>query len=294
MIHVERLLRIQHAVRDTRAAGAFYEEVLGARKFYEGPIDFERRHSALYVVSNFCVEPVSDPDPSSRVGRFLAEYGERFYSLTLQVEDLAAAEEHLRGNGIRIDRHTPEYSGLDSDDFLGVRYELTEHGLPDDPRLQDGWSPDFWWDEHPVGFRGIWSVSTMVPDLDEARGLYEKALGAEELYTRPGEVASRAATWVGMGSNAVIGLLEPRGTPSDLTKVVEQQGVRGIHALSIQTKGIPQSTSYFRSKGIGLVGNPQFYAMPHPKMCHGARFMLGRGPQEGDPFFDIRARYMKA
>lgn len=293
MIQVKRLARIKHAVRNRAAAEAFYMDVLGARKFFDGFLESEQRHARLYVISNFCIEAVASQDPDDDIARFLERLGERLYSVTLTVEDLNEAESHLNRSGVRTERPAQAYVAVDRDDFLGVRFELTSDDLPGDPRLEEGWSTEHWWSEHPVGIRGMWSVTTLVRDLEAAQGLYRRALGAEVLFTNPGQVASRAASWVGLGTNGVVGLMEPRDNESDLTKVVAQQGMQGIHALSIQTRGIPESTKYFVSKGIGVVGQPEYYAMPHPKMCFGARLMLGGTPETTSPFHKIRERYIQ-
>ena len=292
MIHVERLLRVAHAVHDRAAAQRLYEDVFGAKLFHSGPLEAEGRDGCLLLISNLCID-LASAERDEGVGRFLAERGEGFCSVLFRVADLDEAQRHLGECGVRVARRTPSLLAVAPEDTLGVQFELTDRDLPGDPRLDGRWSGAYWRDEHPAGILGFWAVTTLAPDVAAARELYARVFGAELVSARPGVVASREVNFLALG-RGVIGIMEPRASPSDLTKVVARQGTEGIHAVSGQLKSVPDAVRYFRSKGIGLVGSGEYYVMPHPRMCFGARFMMGRGPEPGDPMWELRRRFMGA
>lgn len=281
MIQIERVLRITHAVHDQPAAEAFYQDLLGARRFFEGFLESEQRRASLYVIGNLCIEPVSSSDPTSRVGRFLESNGQGLFSVLFAVKDLDQAAEHLASHGVRFIRPSRSCLAADPRDTLGTPMEFTDVPLPHDPRLVAGWSTDYWRDEHPMGIALVWSIMTLVPETEPALDFSTRVLGVRVLYTASGTVASKTMTFV-MAGSSVVGLMEPRKTPSDLTKVVERQGTEGLHSISMRMKSIPDTVKYLRSKGIGVIGRPAAYTMPHPRMCFGARFMLGHMPKPGD------------
>lgn len=281
MIEIQRILRVTHAVHDQPAAEAFYRDVFGARQFFEGSLETEQRQASLYAVANLCIEPVSATDPSGRLGRFLATNGQGLFSMLFGVRDLDQAAEHLASHGVRFDRPSRSFLAADPRDTLGTPMEFTDVPLPSDPRVTPGWSTDYWRDEHPMGISLAWSIMALVPESRAALEFCARVLGTKLQYTASGTVASKTITFVRAG-RSIIGLMEPRETPSDLTKVVERQGTEGLHSISLRMKSIPDTTKYLRSKGIGIIGRPEVYIMPHPRMCFGARFMLGHTPKPGD------------
>ena len=292
MIRVLSVNRVRHAVRDRAACLAFYQRVFGARVFFQGRIEAEGRDATLLQIADFCIEVVSGEDPGAAA--FLAEEGDRLFAICLRVEDLDAAIAHLEPLGVRLVRGPGRVAVTDPETTLGVRYEIVDRDLPDDPRLAPGFSTESWAAE-PLTLESFWAVTTVVAKTQPALDFYRRAFNAEHLYTAegpPARAASQFTTMVGMGLGIISILEPPTDRATDLTRYVDRLGMGGIHALSVRLRDPAAGRKRLLGLGIGLIGN-QNYQMPHPRVCFGARFMMSRGVGPGLQFQALREAYLE-
>src|SRR4051812_8761891 len=66
-----KLIHVNQRVDDFDAARAFYAEVFGAREYWTGYDDAERRDASLFVVGDACIELFAPRDCCSLLGASL-------------------------------------------------------------------------------------------------------------------------------------------------------------------------------------------------------------------------------
>ncbi len=101
-VAVRRLDRVSLAVRDLERAREFYERHFGAEF---GPVEDVAVDGYRYVpftLGGFTLELLAPYRPDSPVARFLARRGEGLYQLSLLVDDVDAAADELRGDGLEV------------------------------------------------------------------------------------------------------------------------------------------------------------------------------------------------
>ncbi len=271
MILVQRVQRIIHGVRDIAAADEMYQRVMLAEKVDDDLFPAKLYEASLFRINNLVVQTVS-AEADSEIARYMDRVGEGFCAMTLQVEDLREAERHLVEHGVRVERKSESYISAQREDFLDTRYDFTDQDLPGQG-VAAGEVPWGEFSDHPAGLSQDASVMIFVPDVAHALGLYERALGSRFLEERYGAIASSRTVRVSLGNSAV-SLMEPRTEKEMVRKMTDRQGVGGVHGVFFRVKNLEDAGRYMVSKGVGVVGDGNFWAMPHPRMFFGARFML--------------------
>jgi methylmalonyl-CoA epimerase len=89
------------AVKSIEQARKLYES-LGLRVVHEETVEQEQVRTALIPAGDARIELLEPTSPDSPVGRFLAKRGEGLHHIALQVEDISAALETLKGQGARL------------------------------------------------------------------------------------------------------------------------------------------------------------------------------------------------
>jgi methylmalonyl-CoA epimerase len=89
------------AVKSIDQARKLYES-LGLRVVHEETVEHEQVRTALIPAGDARIELLEPTSPDSPVGRFLAKRGEGLHHIALQVEDISAALETLKGQGARL------------------------------------------------------------------------------------------------------------------------------------------------------------------------------------------------
>jgi methylmalonyl-CoA/ethylmalonyl-CoA epimerase len=132
-----RIKKIDHvgvAVRDKAYAERFLTEMLQARKIVDESWVFsgqEFNWAYFLVGEQGMIELISSPDPGSFVNRFIDKNGEGLHHVTLQVEDLLEAVDHLQSKGVKVvdvnteDPHWKE-AFISPKDSFGVLIQLAE------------------------------------------------------------------------------------------------------------------------------------------------------------------------
>jgi methylmalonyl-CoA/ethylmalonyl-CoA epimerase len=101
-IAVRKVDRVSIAVRSLEQARAFFERHFGAEF---GPVEDVAVDGYRYVpftIAGFTLELLEPYDPKSPIARFLDRRGEGLYQLSLTVDDVAAAADTLRQEGLSV------------------------------------------------------------------------------------------------------------------------------------------------------------------------------------------------
>lgn len=277
MIEVLALQRIVHGVRDRAQAEEMYENILGARRIFTGFLHGENRDSTVYKLNNLGVQVLA-AESDKEISDYIDRVGEGFCAVVLQVEDVGVAERHLADCGMEVKRVSDSFLTVHREGFFNVRYDLTDQPMPMDAGVN--WTPlvgEF--GDHPAGISNDASVTLFVPNVDEAYDRYSDSLGVKALEFRTGRIASGRSIRVAMGEDGV-SLMEPRTERDVISRMIERQGVSGFHGVFFQVRDLGIPRKYFGSKGVGVAGGENIWAMPHPRMCRGARFMLILPPED--------------
>jgi methylmalonyl-CoA epimerase len=94
------------AVRDVQAALAFYRDALGLEVEGVEEVTSQRVRAHFLPVGESSLELLEPTSPDSPIAQYLEKRGPGLHHITLRVEDIAAALDHLKGRGARlIDEH---------------------------------------------------------------------------------------------------------------------------------------------------------------------------------------------
>lgn len=129
---IERIDRVQVAVRDRRAAARTYREVLGAEPVREAPSAYLGAARAILALGESEVE-LCEPAGPGRVARHLERWGEGLMTAGLAVRDMGALRARLAGLGVAV-APDGEQVHLDPADTVGMPVVLT----PTRPRPRAG------------------------------------------------------------------------------------------------------------------------------------------------------------
>jgi catechol 2,3-dioxygenase-like lactoylglutathione lyase family enzyme len=263
------LIHVSFALGDeaTRLAwDAFVRDVFAPYTMYEvltTPLAEQLRldrHQTLFAIGNtalYAAAPAAGGlSPDSAIGANLRALAAKdaWIGLAIGVADLDAARAWVGARGWTPHSYpllADRYFLLDRNETLGVRMEFFTGVLENDPRLQPGWTPAWWRDEHPLGLEGLQSIGVSTTDLDKARDIFTAKLGWAEIARRTLDDAQCASFLIG---DAVIEAMAPRDEDSALWRHAED--MRGIWSLTFQVQSAPAAAAYLRSKGLRLIGNP--------------------------------------
>ena len=130
--HPGRVHHVAVVVRDLDAALAFYRDALRLELDVVMPIDSDGVKIGFLPVGESSIELVQPTRDDTGVARFLANKGEGFHHLCLEVEDLAAELNRLAGLGIELIDSAPRRGAEGPVAFIhprschGVLVELIE------------------------------------------------------------------------------------------------------------------------------------------------------------------------
>ena len=99
---LNRIYHLGYAVEDIEAAARFYSENFGAEPTEPEVVEEQGIVATMFRVGESMIELVQPTGPDSPVGRFLARRGEGIHHVAYQVEDLEAALEELKKNGVEL------------------------------------------------------------------------------------------------------------------------------------------------------------------------------------------------
>ncbi len=266
---------------DRPACDAFFTEVFGAESHYEMLITPETesyrfdREERLMVVGNTMIIPIAPAGPGAEPGNPLGDMlrrsaGEnRWIGLAFRAADLKSADAWFRARNFKLhyDRGMEEHYFLIAKwQALGVRIEIMQGELPNDPRLQADWAPMRWRDDHPLGIEGLLSIDVSVPELDKAHEIFGDNFAWPLLSQRdlPGENARGAAFLMG---DAVIEALCP--TREDTALAAHAHDTPGMCGMTFKVRDAAAAASYLKARGFTLIGDPVTRFAIAPEQAHG-------------------------
>ena len=100
--HPGRIHHVAVVVRDLDAALAFYRDALRLDLHVAMPIDTDGVKIGFLPVGESSIELVQPTRDDTGVARFLANKGEGFHHVCLEVDDLASELDRLAGQGIEL------------------------------------------------------------------------------------------------------------------------------------------------------------------------------------------------
>jgi hypothetical protein len=232
------------------------------------------------VVGNTMLIPIAPAGPGAEAGNPLGDMlrrtagVNRWIGLAFRVGDLKAVDAWFRSKG--FDLHYDR--GMENNYFLitkrqamGMRIEVMQGELPNDPRLKADWAPQKWRDDHPLGIEGLLSVDLACEDLDAARTLFAGRFDWRELGSRdvPGEDRRRAAFLMG---DAVLEAVSP-----------PREGEAGICGITFKVKDAPVTWNHLKSRGFDLIGAAGTRFAIRPDQAHGRLIWFSEVLPEGWP-----------
>lgn len=266
---------------DRPACDAWLMDLFGAQSVYEMLVTPETAHyrfdreERLMVVGDTMLIPIAPAGPGAEAGNPLGDMlrraaGEnRWIGLALRVDDLKAAAAWFTARGFRthFDRGMEDkYFLVPKRDALGMRLELMQGELPNDPRLRPDWTPAGWRDDHPLGIEGLLSVDLAVASLADAHACLGGKLELPFLSERdlPGEDARGAAFDLG---DTVIEALCPEREDSALAAHVRDGG--GICGITFKVRSAQAAANYLTGRGLTLIGDVATRFAVDPSQAHG-------------------------
>ena len=108
---VTRIDQIAIAVEDLDEALALFERAFGLRPTSRERVESDGVEEAMLDVGGVWIQLIASTRPDSPVDRFLARRGPGLHHLGFGVRSVAAALDHLRGEGIELIDEAPRPGG---------------------------------------------------------------------------------------------------------------------------------------------------------------------------------------
>jgi methylmalonyl-CoA/ethylmalonyl-CoA epimerase len=105
-----RLTDVDHvgiAVDDLEVAVERYRRTLGVEPAHRERVEDQGVEEVLFAAGSSFIQLLGALRPETPVGRFLAKRGPGFHHVAYRVDDLTAALEHCRTEGVRLIDETP-------------------------------------------------------------------------------------------------------------------------------------------------------------------------------------------
>jgi catechol 2,3-dioxygenase-like lactoylglutathione lyase family enzyme len=247
-----KLVHVNQVVDDFDAARAFYARVFGAREYWSGYDEAERRDASLFVVGDLCIELFAPRDPDSLLGASLQRFGNSWHSLEWQVPDLESAREALTARGVRIPTYRPgQFLMTHPADCHGLLIELTPLEMAGDPRIEAGWTAAPWRDEHPLGITGPHSVSVAVRDLDAATAWLTGLVGTGPRYRQPRTEIDADAVGIPV-AGSVVELVQARSATGPVADYVQRYGQR-LRSIELGVLDVDRAGEHLAGCGLRVV-----------------------------------------
>lgn len=261
MFRIGKEFHLLHVVKDLDAADEWYDRVFSVRRFVRNYMKAAMRKASLVLLGDFVMEPaqpVQQPGwEKSALGKFYSRFGQHFHSLAWYVDDLQETCQALSAQKIRLfDMVGKPVTDPGRGDAVWT-HPLDTHAAFEfavaprffiDPRLQPGWSVEFPRDQHPLGIERASHITMLFGDLNNARRVYQDALGAKLIHEQESAGQKRSAFFA-VGEGTVIEAAQPLSTSSPEGRELEQAG-EGIFAVTFKTRNLASAADHLRSNKI--------------------------------------------
>jgi catechol 2,3-dioxygenase-like lactoylglutathione lyase family enzyme len=248
-------------VSDLDVVDGWYDEIFAVRRFVRNTMKAAMRKASLVLIGDFVLEPAQPLRhmqgwERSALGRFYSKYGQHFHSIAWYVDDLTEmclrlTEQKIRlfdmvGNAvIKPSRRDGAVWTHPQDTHAAFEFAAVPKFFID-PRLQPGWTTDYWRDRHPLGIEGASHMTVLFRNLEDSRLVYEKALGAEVIHH--GQIPGRKRSlYFAVGEDTVVEAAQPLSSTTPEGKDLARAG-EGIFSVTFKTRNLERAADYLRSK----------------------------------------------
>jgi catechol 2,3-dioxygenase-like lactoylglutathione lyase family enzyme len=261
MFKVGKEFHLLHVVSDLDVVDGWYDEIFAVRRFVRNTMKAAMRKASLVLIGDFVLEPAQPLRhmqgwERSALGRFYSKYGQHFHSIAWYVDDLTEmclrlTEQKIRlfdmvGNPvIKPSRRDGAVWTHPQDTHAAFEFAAVPKFFID-PRLQPGWTTDYWRDRHPLGIEGASHMTVLFRNLEDSRLVYEKALGAEVIHH--GQIPGRKRSlYFAVGEDTVVEAAQPLSSTTPEGKDLARAG-EGIFSVTFKTRNLERAADYLRSK----------------------------------------------
>jgi hypothetical protein len=257
MFRIGKEFHLLHVVSNLDAADEWYDRIFSVRRFVRNYMKAAMRKASLVLIGDFVMEPaqpVQSPGwEKSALGKFYGRYGQRFHSLAWYVDDLRQASIELSKHKIRMfDMVGNPLTEAVHGDAVWTHPQDTRAAFEFavapkffiDPRLQPGWSIEYSRDQHPLGIERASHITVLFRNLNDARGVYEEALGGTVFHQEDSE--RKRSIFLAVGEDTVIEAVQPLSVSSAEGQDLEHGG-EGIFSVMFKTKDLNRAAAHLRS-----------------------------------------------
>jgi catechol 2,3-dioxygenase-like lactoylglutathione lyase family enzyme len=261
MFKIGKEFHLLHVVSDLDVVDGWYDEIFAVRRFVRNTMKAAMRKASLVLIGDFVLEPAQPLRhmqgwERSALGRFYSKYGQHFHSIAWYVDDLTEmclrlTEQKIRlfdmvGNAIiKPSRRDGAVWTHPQDTHAAFEFAAVPKFFID-PRLQPGWTTDYWRDRHPLGIEGASHMTVLFRNLEDSRLVYEKALGAEVIHH--GQIPGRKRSlYFAVGEDTVVEAAQPLSSTTPEGKDLARAG-EGIFSVTFKTRNLGRVADYLRSK----------------------------------------------
>lgn len=257
MFRIGKEFHLLHVVSDLNAADEWYDRIFSVRRFVRNYMKAAMRKASLVLIGDFVMEPaqpVQSPGwEKSALGRFYNRYGQHFHSIAWYVDDLQQASVQLGKHRIRMfDMVGSPVTEAPRGDAVWTHPQDTHAAFEFavapkffiDPRLQPGWSIEFHRDQHPLGVERASHITVLFRNLNDARAVYEEALGGTLIHQE--DSPQKRSMFFAVGDDTVIEAVQPLSGSSAEGQDLERAG-EGIFSVTFKTKDLSRAAAHLRS-----------------------------------------------
>ena len=301
VVTIGNMFHVIHMYDELQPLDDWYDRIFAPRRSMLGNYsETEKRDASLCYISDFCMETMA---PAHRVagagdmpvGRFHRRFGNHLHSIAWFVSDgMPELFGRLQDAGVRLFTDgggaATDISQLAAAAFTHPRdtkcqWELmAATGDQADPTARiEGWSVEFWRDEHPMGILpSAWHITVSARDLDEGAGLYERLLGGRVVHEEEDAAKGTRSRYLGVGENTLIEVATPTGSDGLLARDLDSRG-EIIHAVTFRTRDLAAARQHVLAQGVGVeeVSPETFLISPDDSM--GAILYISERAIPGDP-----------
>jgi catechol 2,3-dioxygenase-like lactoylglutathione lyase family enzyme len=261
MFKIGKLFHLTHVVSDLAAVDKWYDDVFGVTRFYRGYEKMAGRDASLIAIGEVIMEPMMPArvanlqNPS--VKKFHDRFGQHFHSIAWYVDDVAEISAQLDQRGLRLFNISGKPVKPGEESFAIWTHPKETHGQLEfaaigkytiDPRLQPGWSNEYWGGRHPLGIERASHICVTVRDLPNAQRLYCDVLGGKLIHEEESAGLKKSA-FVAVGADSVVELAQPLSSTSLEALDMEQNG-EGVYSIVFKTRDLAKANDFLKSKQL--------------------------------------------
>jgi catechol 2,3-dioxygenase-like lactoylglutathione lyase family enzyme len=264
-----KILKVNHInqiVDDYDAAVGHLEDLFGGQVLMDiGPNPLTA--GCLMQVGGEIVELLVPKVLDKAEGKQLARYGPHYQGIEILVpslpESLQAVRE--RGIGILLERSTDFFTKPSA--TFGVCLQVSAgdwHADSPPAPYVNPLRPARWWQEHPIGYRGLHHISFACEDLVGAEQFWCEL--TDGIVTHRAEWPAAAAAAVGLDIGIPIELVAATG-PGLIQDYLDRYGPR-VWATTFAVSDLAATEAHFASRGIELFPGDAPGSMMVPPECN--------------------------